>query len=162
MPKRSSHYSLHTSSNKYKTAQTIALWWEQQEFKMKSAMWYSFLSNTCLVVLPELQRFSINFNRNRFPLNTDAFTHYYRWTKIYCCCSKQQYNKYKCFSILKGVPEQQFCDLLVSFFIFLISLYGIKKPKFPKELVNFSSSCLWRRFLFDAEKLKLSDFYTSI
>lgn len=159
MPKRSSHYRLHTSSNKYKTAQTIVLWLEQQEFKMKCAVWYSFLSTTCLVVLPELQRFSINFKSHRLPLNTDALTHYYRWSKTYCCC---RHLKYKCFSILKGVPEQQFCDLLVSFFTFLISLYGIKKQKFPEELVSFSSSCLWRWFLFDAEKPKLSGFYTSI
>lgn len=81
--KSSCHYRLHTSSNKYKTAQTIVLWLEQQEFKMKCAMWYSFLSNTRLFVLPELRRFSINFNRDKFPLNTDTLTHYYRWIKMF-------------------------------------------------------------------------------
>lgn len=50
--------------------------------------------------------------------------------------------KYNFFSILKGVPGQQFCDFLVSFSTFLISLCRIKKQEFPEELVSFSSSCL--------------------
>lgn len=50
--------------------------------------------------------------------------------------------KYNFFSILKGIPGQQFYDFLVSFSAFQIPLCRIKKQKFPEELVSFISSSL--------------------